>query len=323
VIAIFLSQNSYDVDSNNFVHQVLSMTNTAVAILHYKNWNDTISCIQSVLADTSNTKDLYIIDNDETKSVPAELKNLLNERVILISNDRNYGFAGGYNRFLEKLLPQNKYQYFWFLNNDTQIKAGSINALLEYSQNHPNSAIIGSKIYKNTPEGQKIQGFGGLLNKFTARSSHVGDNEVDKGQYDNGFKFDYVMGAVMFIPSWYFEKSGLFDETNFLYCEEQDITNTCKKNGWDLGFCPNSKVYHQESSSVGNRSPIHDYYNVRNTLYSAKKNYPLYLPSVFISSIFFNLLPKIAKLQFARIKIVIKGYSDFFLRNVGKLKTFE
>jgi GT2 family glycosyltransferase len=296
----------------------MNSSKLAVVVLHYKNWHDTISCVKSIIADISTQKDVYIIDNDEVKSQPATLQQLLSDNVFLIQNDKNYGFAGGYNRFLERVLLLETYDYFWFLNNDTQVVSGSIKALIEYSKNHINTAVIGSKIYKNTEDGQKIQGFGGLINRFTGRSKHVGENEIDTGQYDEGFAFDYVMGAAMFIPSWFFMKSGLFDETNFLYGEEIDIAYTCKQHSWEIGFCSQAKVVHEESSSVGNRSMIHDYYNVRNSLYVAKKNYPWFLPSIFISSLGFNLAPKLVRLQFGRVKVVFQAYIDFLFGKFGK-----
>jgi GT2 family glycosyltransferase len=292
----------------------------AIIVLHYKNWEDTLTCVQSIMQSDYTEKHIYIVDNDETKSPPATLSNITNGQVTLISNDQNYGFAGGLNQALKLLVPEKKCDCFWLLNNDTLVEKQAISELVKYAGEKPKCAIIGSKILKNTPNGYLIQGIGGMINRWTGRTKHLGENEQDNGQYnDTNIQFDYVMGAAMFVPRWYFEKNGYFDETNFLYGEEIDIAYTCKKHGFELGFCPNAILYHEESSSVGNRSPIHDYYNVRNSLYVAKKNYPYYLPFIFVSNIFFTLLPKVLRGQWSRIKIILKAYHDFLISKYGKM----
>jgi GT2 family glycosyltransferase len=97
-------------------------------------------------------------------------------------------------------------------------------------------------------------------------ASHVGVDEVDKGQYNKMGITDFATGCCMLIKSSVFRKVGLLNEKYFLYWEDIDFCVRAKKKKILSFYCPQAFIFHKnaESSSVG--SNIQDYYQTRNRL---------------------------------------------------------
>src|SRR5690606_14445669 len=62
--------------------------------------------------------------------------------VDVIRNDRNYGFAGGYNRVLEHVQAD----YYVLLNSDVEVTPDWIGPVIEYLESNPDMAAAQPKI---------------------------------------------------------------------------------------------------------------------------------------------------------------------------------
>ena len=70
-------------------------------------------------------------------------------------------------------------------------------------------------------------------------------------------------------------------------------------------------VWHKEGHSIGFKSLLHDYYSVRNMLYLIQKFYPSNLPTAIAFLVFITICPKILRMQFRRLRYVLKAFRDF------------
>ena len=68
------------------------------------------------------------------------------------------------------------------------------------------------------------------------------------------------------------ETIGGLPEIYFLYYEEHDWTVQAKNAGYKVYFVGTSKIYHKESISVGNKSPLKTYYHARNRILYLRRN---------------------------------------------------
>ncbi len=190
-------------------------------------------------------------------------------QVKVIKSDRNLGFAGGNNLGIK--AAQGK--YLFLINNDTYFKAFNLMPLIDRLESSNNIAIVCPKIkfaWGNNP----IQFTGYTpLSKITVRNQAIGFGEEDQGQYDTPHPTPYAHGAAMLIKREAIEKVGLMPECFFLYYEELDWSMMFKRAGYQIWYEPFFTIYHKESQTTGQNSPIRTYYIVRNRLLLVKRNW--------------------------------------------------
>ncbi|ADY73995.1 glycosyl transferase family 2 [Desulfurobacterium thermolithotrophum DSM 11699] len=164
-----------------------------------------------------------------------------NYPLILIQTGENLGFAGGNNVGIRYALSKNDFKYVWLLNNDTVIEKDSLVSVVRFSRTN-NLGIAGSVLYYyDNPE--KIQAYGGHINRFLGTSYHIVKREELKK------KLDYVVGASFLIDEKLVKRIGLLSEDYFLYYEETDYCFQARQKGFKLGISLNSKVYHKEGGT--------------------------------------------------------------------------
>ena len=113
---------------------------TSVIIL---NWNGATMLRQylpSVLAYTPDA-DIIVADNGSTDDSLEVLKNEF-PSVKTIVLDKNYGFAEGYNRAIEQVDSD----YVVLLNSDVEVTDNWLAPLLDYLEDHPETAAVQPKI---------------------------------------------------------------------------------------------------------------------------------------------------------------------------------
>jgi len=209
---------------------------------------------------------------EESESKENDKKNLTHDNhLILIENDKNYGFAEGNNIGMRYALKTLDADYILLLNNDTVVHKDFLQEMVNVGETNENIGIIGPKIcYYDKPE--IIWCIGGKIDWKFARGMHVGTNEVDNGQYNEMKDFDYVSGSAFLIKKEVIDKIGLMDEKFFLYFEESDLALRAFKEGYKSVYAPEAKIWHKVSKSGGGISkPIGLYYITRNRWLFMKK----------------------------------------------------
>ena len=190
-------------------------------------------------------------------------------QVKVIRNDKNLGFAGGNNIGIKEA----KGDYILLINNDTYFKDFNIDTLIERLESSDRIGIICPKLrfaWGNNP----IQ-FAGYthLSSITLRNKAIGFGKEDNGQYDTAHLTPYAHGAAMLIKREALEKVGLMPECYFLYYEEIDWSMMFTRAGYEIWYDPACTVYHKESQTTGQNSPLRTYYITRNRLLLVKRNY--------------------------------------------------
>lgn len=158
------------------------------------------------------------------------------------------------------------------------------------------------------------------LSKITLRNHSIGYGESDNGQYNTAHPTPYAHGAAMMVKREVIEKAGLMPECYFLYYEELDWSMMIRRAGYDIWYEPACTIFHKESQTTGQNSPLRTYYITRNRLLFAKRNinspqkYFTYLHLICIVA-----LRDIIKYTFQRrpnlAKATLKGLYDFLTLN--------
>jgi len=81
-----------------------------------------------------------------------------------------------------------------------------------------------------------------------------------------------------------FEEIGLFDEDFFAYADDSEIGIRARLAGWKCLYVPRAIVYHKNSGTAGQYSPMKALYVERNRLWITIKYFPS--PLLFLSIFF-------------------------------------
>jgi len=259
--------------------------------------------------------EVIVVDN-ASKNQEAETIVQRYPYVKVIKSERNLGFAGGNNLGIQ--TAQGK--YLFLINNDTIFKEFNIQTLVDRLESSPNIGIVCPKIrfaWDNNP----IQ-FAGYskLSRITVRNHAIGFNEEDHGQYDTAHPTPYAHGAAMLIKRDAIDKVGLMPECFFLYYEELDWSIMFTRSGFQIWYEPKCNIYHKESQTTGQNSPLRTYYLTRNRLMLVQRN-PLefnktlaYLYLIGIVSLR-DTLKYIISARYDLLKATIRALRDFIYKN--------
>ena len=242
------------------------------------NWNGEkfLKKFLPILINNTKTDDIEIVvaDNGSTDNSIELLKSTFTQvRTIIL--DKNYGFAGGYN----KALSQIDSEYFVLLNSDIEVTEHWLDNLLNYMVLHKEVAACQPKILSqvNRSYFEHAGASGGFIDKYGfpfCRGRIFGKVEQDTGQYDNTIDVFWATGACLMIRSEVFKKVGGLDDEFFAHMEEIDLCWRLKNRAYRIVCVPESTVYHVGGGTLHTEHPYKTYLNFRNNLLMLYKNLP-------------------------------------------------
>ena len=238
----------------------------SIITINYNGLKDTCELIESI--PFYNDMEVIVIDN-ASKQDEASIISEKYPHVKVIRSPHNLGFAGGNNLG----IMEAKGMYLLLINNDTFLKEFNIDSLIKRLNSSDKIGIVCPKL-RFSWGSNPIQ-FAGYtpLSPITVRNQAVGFGEEDNGQYDTAHPTPYAHGAAMLIKREAIDKVGLMPECYFLYYEELDWSMMFTRAGYEIWYEPACTVYHKESQTTGQNSPLRTYYITRNRLLLVKRNY--------------------------------------------------
>ncbi|MCK4891256.1 MAG: glycosyltransferase family 2 protein, partial [Candidatus Pacebacteria bacterium] len=239
-----------------------------IIILNWNNEEDTIECIRSLKKINYNDYKIIIVDNGSEEKSVLKIKKQYSE-ICIIKNKKNLGFAGGNNIGI-KYAINNGADYVLLINNDTIVDEDFLNKLVEAGDSNESVGLVGSKIYFYS-EPNRIWFAGGKVNWLKNKGTHIGLDEIDKGQYDKINDVGYLTGCCLLIKREVIEQIGALKEDYFLYYEDTDFSLRARNIGYKCVYVPESKIYHKISRSTKPGSASYVYYHARNGLVMAKR----------------------------------------------------
>ena len=264
---------------------------------------------ESLNQDSEYIGEVIIVDNGSSDSSLDYIQNnAFNFPVVVIKNSENMGFAPAVNQGILKA----KYEYVFSLNNDTEIKKGSIKAMLDLIQDDDVFSVQAKMLQANNKN--LIDDAGDEYN-LLAWTKKVGENQNSESYCEVREIFSSCAGAALYKKSL-LEKIGLFDDNYFAYMEDVDLAIRSQINGYKNLLCPEAIVYHIGSATSGSR------YNefkvkiaARNNVWTVYKNIPIPLKIINFIFLFFGFLIKY-------IFFLRKGFGPIYLEGIKEgLKT--
>ncbi len=294
----------------------------SIITINYNGLQDTRELIETLPLEDESIE-VIVVDN-ASKEDEATIIEQHYPQVRVIRSQKNIGFAGGNNLGIKAA----KGKYLFFINNDTLLEVRGkrlevremFQPLIDRLESSPKVGVVCPKIRFSWGDNP-IQ-FAGYtpLSRITMRNRAIGCGESDQGQYNTAHPTPYAHGAAMMVKREVIEKAGLMPECYFLYYEELDWSMMIRRAGYDIWFEPIVTVYHKESQTTGQQSPLRTYYITRNRLLFVKRNIPsatrilsyLYLICLVAAR---DILKFSLQRRFNMTKATIKGIRDFIFLN--------
>ena len=204
----------------------------------------TVACLRSLARHGACVAfETIVVDDASPDDTVAVLAGVAGLR--LVRNDANLGFIGSCNAG----AAQARGEFVVFLNNDTQVTPGWMDALVRCFAERSDCGIAGSRLVY--PDG-RLQEAGALV--FADGGGwNVGRFESrDAAPYRYRRRTDYVSGAALMIRRVTFDRVGGFDRRYApAYYEDADLAFAVRRLGLEVWYEPASTVVHCEGVSAG------------------------------------------------------------------------
>lgn len=216
----------------------------SVIVPVYNQFSFTYHCLSSILAAGDKTKyEIIIADDcstDLTRNITRKVKN-----IKVVKTESNAGFLKNCNH--AAAMADGKYIYF--LNNDTQVQSGWLDAQVQLMERDSEIGMTGAKLVY--PDG-RLQEAGGIIWQDGSAANYGNRKDPFLPEYNYVREVDYISGAAIMIRRSLWQGIGGFDERYApAYCEDSDLAFSVRKAGYKVMYQPESVVVHFEGVSNG------------------------------------------------------------------------
>ncbi len=259
----------------------------SIVIVNYNVKHYLEQCLRSVFSSNFNNSynqlDVWVVDNNSTDGSVQMLREKF-PQVHLIANSDNPGFATANNQALRQILDNKTStqhssdsthpQIILLLNPDTILQKDTLSCCVEFFGNHTDCGALSVKMING--EGvflkESKRGFpspstsffkiSGLIKIFPHSRKvgayymgHLDDNTINE--------VDVLPGAFLMISRQALEKTGLLDESYFMYGEDIDFSWRVKLAGYKNYYLPTTRILHYkgESTRKSSMNYVYTFYN--------------------------------------------------------------
>ena len=217
----------------------------SIVIPVFNKFDLTYNCVKSII-ETGCRRCFEIIVVDDCSDDETMLSTLIFAGAVrIVRNGVNLGFVGTCNAGAAVA----KGKYLLFLNNDTLVREGWLDELVETFEQVPNVGIAGSKLL--FADGS-LQEAGGIMWRLGDGWNWGRGRDPHEPAFCYLRDADWVSGAALMIERAMFRELGGFDE-HFApgYYEDTDLAFRVRARGKRVVMQPASEIVHLEGVSSG------------------------------------------------------------------------
>lgn len=246
----------------------------SIVILNWNAAQDTLACVQRLLAWQRLHPHIIIVDNASTSAEIEALSTFVqansNGNITLICNPHNQGFAGGSNRGIEHALAQHPSLPILLLNNDADITESDLIKLHDALMADATLGAIGPVLYTTSTDAlPHIISAGGKDPRWHIHTLYT---QIDTTSLL--MPVHYISGSVALFRAEVFHNAGLLDEAFFFNTEIADLCQRAAQhpNHYRTMVHTQAQAFHDLHRSASNRHALYVYYIVRNRLLYVRKH---------------------------------------------------
>jgi GT2 family glycosyltransferase len=235
-----------------------------VLILSYDGKYLLEDSISSYLANDYPNLSIVVIDNG-SKDGTKEWVEQNYPGVNVLRTEKNLGYSGGFNFGLEYAFIKCQADYVLITNNDVKADTRVLSELLKVATKNPLAGFVTGKVYYfDKPD--TLQTVGKYEDPIRWNGEHIGNREVDNGQYDNVEERIFADDIFTLVSRKLYLDTGGYNTIFQFQAEEYDWQARGKKLGYKIIYTPYAKIWHKESMTIGKKSAFKAYYDSRNPM---------------------------------------------------------
>lgn len=200
---------------------------------------------------------VYVVDNSSTDKSLELLAQVDDNRLVIIRNASNLGFAAACNIGLARAAAES----VLLLNPDCRVADGVIERLIAALQSKDCVGMVGPLLLN--PDGSE-QAVG--RRKFPTPSvvfAQIFGSSLPPPLPTEPVEVEAISGACMMVRQAAAAAIGPMDEAYFLHVEDLDWCMRFRQRGWAILFVPDAKVIHQKGISSRKQPLTVEYYKHR------------------------------------------------------------
>jgi GT2 family glycosyltransferase len=237
----------------------------AVIILNYRTPELTIQCLGSLAAcvgEVPGTRVLVVDNNSGDESVgrisAAIEAGAWSGWASLLALDRNYGFAGGNNRGIERIGAEA--EYVLLLNSDTIVPSGVLRRCVDVMEGEPRIGLMSCLLRNGDGSVQnavrrfpsplrQLAGAFGLTWSFPRAFAWADLEDRGWDRLSSKRDVEWIGGAFMLIRRRAIAQCGVLDESFFFYGEDIEYCHRLGRAGWRCHYDPGVSITHLGGAS--------------------------------------------------------------------------
>ncbi|MGH2564924.1 MAG: glycosyltransferase family 2 protein, partial [Ginsengibacter sp.] len=273
-----------------------------IVIVNWNSGNYLQLCINSIFSNNNQkyVGKVFIVDNNSTdeslKKIPVS------DKIIIIKNKENYGFAKACNQGFQNSTSS----CILLLNPDAKLYSTTLSDCINFMNCHIEVDILGCQllddagsITRSCSRFPTLRGFFYDAIGLSKIAPKIFTPALLMTDWDHKSSrpVNQVMGAFMFIRKSIFTEIGYFDERFFVYYEELDFSKKLAEYGGITYFNADIKAVHSGGGTTSDIKAFRLFLNLRSRLLYGRKHFS-YMSYLFLTFCTFIIEPVTRSLFF-------------------------
>jgi GT2 family glycosyltransferase len=218
-----------------------------VSIVHASSPELTLACLESLQSDSGRrcVAEVVVLDNAASDGLVPSVRSRF-PAVRVIEQTHRAGFGANQNT----IVRATNSRYVFVLNPDTRVPAGTIDALVDYLDQHPAAAVAGPLLrgFDGRQQGSAWRLMTIPVQLAWALTLGQFGAVVSRGAHAK--PVGAVSASAMLVRRDAFEAAGCFDEQYFMFSEEADLARRLEPRGLEVHYVPSVEVLHHGQGST-------------------------------------------------------------------------
>ena len=231
------------------------MVDVSVIIVNYNTESLLAASVESLYENTKGASfEIIVVDNKSRPESRERLKDTLSRypgtRLVPLAENLGFGCANN------AAVPFAEGDYILLLNPDTVLLNDAVSVMKDYLDSHGSVAACGGNLLDSEmrPATSFHRLFPSVIGELNSLLFYLPERvKYGKNRFFNhtGKPLDVaaITGADLMIRKSVVEKTGLFDESFFMYYEDTELCHRIRGAGYGIVSVPDARIQHLEGRS--------------------------------------------------------------------------